>query len=66
MNHNEVIWESIIKLEKRLSKDGWKGYDPFDGLNAKCLSLLTFDNHYLRIALQQFVRTHLKKNEVVL
>jgi hypothetical protein len=56
MNHNEVIWESIIKLEKRLSKDGWKGYDPFDGLNAKCLSLLTFDNHYLRIALQQFVR----------
>lgn len=56
MNDMETILSSIKKLDNWISKNDWKGYDPFDGLNARGLNLLTFNNHYLRIVLQQSVR----------
>lgn len=51
-----VISDSIKNLDRWLSKNNWKAYDPFDGLNAKAAKLLTFNNHYLRILWQQSVR----------
>jgi len=56
MNGNQIIKESFDKLDNWLIKNNWKGYDPFDGLNARISRILTLDNHYLRIALQQTVR----------
>src|SRR3990172_9986473 len=50
------IARGVDRLEAWIAKNGWKDYDPFDGLNAKLLSRLTFGNHYLRIVLQQSVR----------
>ena len=55
MSDLRIIRDSINKLDEWLSKNKWKGFDPFDGLNAN-LSHLTFSNHYLRIILQQSVR----------
>ncbi len=55
MSDLRIIRDSINKLDEWLSKNKWKGFDPFDGLNAD-LSHLTFSNHYLRIILQQSVR----------
>lgn len=51
-----VLLESIDKLDQWITRNNWKAYDPFDGLSADMLSILTFNNHYLRIALQQTVR----------
>jgi rhamnogalacturonyl hydrolase YesR len=52
----ELIFESFENLDHWLSENDFKAYDPFDGLNSKILNRLTFDNHYLRIILQQTVR----------
>ncbi len=51
-----LIFDSIDKLDLRISKKEWRAYDPFEGLNAKVLGWLTFKNHYLKIILQQSVR----------
>jgi len=32
----------ITDLERFCREQGWKGYDPYDGLNSKFLKLLTF------------------------
>ncbi len=56
MNQSDEIFKSIKKLDKWITKNNWKAYDPFDGLSAKTSNLLTFNNHYLRIILQQSVR----------
>src|ERR1700694_3402337 len=50
------IYESIRSLCSWLEKNDYRGYDTFDGLSAKFLRPLTFENKYLRIALQQGVR----------
>jgi hypothetical protein len=39
-----------------LERNDYRGYDTFDGLNATVLRPLTFNNRFLRIALQQGVR----------
>ena len=52
----QIIEDSINRLDNYLYKSGWKAYDPFDGLNAKVLTWLTFKNHYLRIIQQQSIR----------
>ena len=39
-----------------LEKNDYRGYDTFDGLNARFLRPLTFDTKLLRIVLQQGVR----------
>jgi rhamnogalacturonyl hydrolase YesR len=50
------IYESIRRLSEWLEKNDYRGYDTFDGLSSKVLRPLTFENKFLRIALQQGVR----------
>jgi hypothetical protein len=50
------IFESICRLSKWLEKNDYRGYDTFDGLNARYIRPLTFNNKYLRTVLQQGVR----------
>lgn len=48
--------DSIGRLQSWLEKNDYKGYDTFDGLNAKFLRPLTFNNKFLQTVLQQGVR----------
>jgi hypothetical protein len=50
------IFDSIGRLSDWLEKNDYRGYDVFDGLNAKFLRPLTFENQFLRVVLQQGVR----------
>src|SRR5262245_9030182 len=50
------VYESINRLSEWLEKNDNRGYDAFDGLNARFLRPLTFDNKYLLTVLQQGVR----------
>ena len=50
------IYDSFRRLFDWLEKNQYRGYDTFDGLSAKYLRPLTFENQYLLIALQQSVR----------
>jgi rhamnogalacturonyl hydrolase YesR len=50
------LLKSIIKLDHWLTVNDWKDYDPFDGLSMPYADLLTRNNHYMRIVLQQTVR----------
>ncbi len=52
----KLLMDRIRKLDGWLTEKNWKAFDPFDGLNADTPNFFTFDNHYLRIALQQTVR----------
>src|ERR1051325_10991880 len=52
----DQIRESIGRLANWLEINDYRGYDTFDGLNARFLGPLTFNNHFLRTALQQGVR----------
>lgn len=50
------IHESILRLSGWLEKNDYRGYDTFDGLNARFVRPLTFENKFLRTVLQQGVR----------
>jgi hypothetical protein len=50
------IYDAISRLANWLERNDYRGYDTFDGLNARFVRPLTFGNSYLRIALQQGVR----------
>jgi hypothetical protein len=50
------IFGSISRLSDWLVRNDYRGYDTFDGLNAKLLRPLTFENPLLRIVLQQGIR----------
>ena len=52
----QQLLESILRLSEWLDKHDYRGYDTFDGLNAKYLRPLTFETNILRIVLQQGVR----------
>ena len=52
----EQISESLGRLSGWLEKNDYRGYDTFDGLNAKYLRPLTFETKFLRTVLQQGVR----------
>jgi polysaccharide biosynthesis protein VpsJ len=52
----QQVYESIIRLSDWLEKNDYRGYDTFDGLSSKLFRPLTFENKFLRIALQQGVR----------
>src|SRR5271155_1989033 len=54
-SRNEV-WDSIERLSDWLEKNDYRGYDTFDGLNAKYVRPLTFETKFLRTVLQQGVR----------
>jgi hypothetical protein len=51
-----LIYESIGRLSDWLERNDYRGYDTFDGLNAKFLRPLTFETKILRMVLQQGVR----------
>jgi hypothetical protein len=51
-----LIYESIGRLSDWLEKNNYRGYDTFDGLNARFVRPLTFENEVLRTVLQQGVR----------
>ena len=50
------VYASIQKLSRWLEEGDYKGYDTFDGLNARFVRPLTFETKFLRTALQQGVR----------
>jgi polysaccharide biosynthesis protein VpsJ len=50
------IYESIEQLSVWLEKNDYRGYDTFDGLNAKFVRPLLFNNNLLLTVLQQGVR----------
>jgi hypothetical protein len=50
------LFESIGRLSSWLERNDYRGYDTFDGLNAKIIRSLTFENTFLRTVLQQGVR----------
>lgn len=50
------LYRSISRLSEWLEKNDYRGYDPFDGLNAKLRRPLTFNSKLLRTVLQQGVR----------
>jgi hypothetical protein len=52
----DQIFHSIGALSAWLEKNDYRGYDTFDGLNAKYLRPLTFETNFLRTVLQQGVR----------
>lgn len=57
MNVDQVkILEAELKLYDWLDKHQFKGYDTFDGLSAKLLRPLTFENPILRTVLLQGIR----------
>lgn len=50
------VYHSICRLCEWLEANDYRGYDTFDGLNARFLRPLTFDSKFLRTLLQQGVR----------
>ena len=50
------VFESIIRLSVWLEQNDYRGYDTFDGLNARFVRPFTFENRLLRTVLQQGVR----------
>jgi hypothetical protein len=50
------IFESINRLSGWLERNEYRGYDTFDGLNARFVRPLTFNNKFLNTVLQQGVR----------
>jgi rhamnogalacturonyl hydrolase YesR len=50
------IYKSIGQLSRWLEENEYRGYDTFDGLNARFVRPLTFETKFLRQVLQQGVR----------
>jgi hypothetical protein len=50
------IYDSIEQLSRWLEEHDYRGYDTFDGLNARFVRPLTFETKLLRTVLQQGVR----------
>jgi polysaccharide biosynthesis protein VpsJ len=50
------IYSSIERLSHWLEENDFRGYDTFDGLNARFVRPLTFETRFLRTVVQQGVR----------
>jgi hypothetical protein len=55
VSKDQIYW-SICRLSSWLEKNDYRGYDTFDGLNARFLRPFAFKNKFLLTALQQGVR----------
>jgi hypothetical protein len=55
VSKDQIYW-SICRLSGWLEKNNYRGYDTFDGLNARFLRPFAFGNKFLLTALQQGVR----------
>ena len=51
-----AIFSSIERLSRWLEENDYRGYDTFDGLNARFVRPFTFETKFLRQVLQQGVR----------
>jgi hypothetical protein len=51
-----AIFSSIERVSRWLEENDYRGYDTFDGLNARFVRPLTFETRFLRTVLQQGVR----------
>jgi len=51
-----TVYKSIGQLSRWLEANDYRGYDTFDGLNARFVRPLTFETRFLRTVLQQGVR----------
>jgi hypothetical protein len=51
-----AVYKSIGQLSHWLEANDYRGYDTFDGLNARFVRPLTFETRFLRTVLQQGVR----------
>lgn len=51
-----TVRASLLRLSEWLEDHNYEGYDTFDGLNARFVRFLTFEQPALRIVLQQGVR----------
>jgi polysaccharide biosynthesis protein VpsJ len=51
-----TICESVGRLSRWLAENDYRGYDTFDGLNARFVRPFTFESKFLRTVLQQGVR----------
>jgi hypothetical protein len=52
----DALLQSIQRLTGWLEENNYEGYDTFDGLNARFVRPLTFENPFLRTVLQQGIR----------
>ena len=52
----DQVYGSICRVSEWLERNDYRGYDTFDGLNARFLRPFTFENKFLRTVLQQGVR----------
>jgi rhamnogalacturonyl hydrolase YesR len=52
----DTIYSSILRLSDWLERNHLRGYDTFDGLEARFLRPLTFESNFLRTVLQQGIR----------
>jgi len=50
------IYDSLLRLSGWLEKNEYRGYDTFDGLNARFVRPFTFNSKFLNTVLQQGVR----------
>jgi len=53
---NNSVTENLQALAKYLEREGFRGYDPYDGLNSSFLSLLSCNSKYLRILFTQALK----------
>ena len=50
------IYKSLMKLDRWLEEDDYKGYDPLEGLSSPILRPFAFNNSLLTIILQQGIK----------
>jgi Txe/YoeB family toxin of Txe-Axe toxin-antitoxin module len=47
--NNEIIENAILSLYRYIKKNGWEGYDPYDGLNSKLTSCISRQSKWIRV-----------------
>jgi len=61
-NHNskgdyKIVENSILSLYSFVKENGWKGYDPYDGLNSKFTSCISSRSKWIRVFFVQFIKS---------
>lgn len=51
-----IIENSVMRLYTFIKENGWKGYDPYDGLNSKLTALISNKSKWMRILIIQLNR----------
>lgn len=52
----QKVWNSLTKLMNYIQSEEFKGWDPYDALNSRTLSTLSFGNRWARIAYTQALK----------